>query len=58
MYPSAETRPGPNQGTEISLFARMVSIFKLVLLTIFLQSTIMDFGRALITPLTCTNAGN
>ena len=36
MYKSAhETHPGPSQAPKINLFARIVDIFKLVLLTIF-----------------------
>ena len=50
MYPSAEKRPGPSQASKISLLARLVEVFKLMLLTIFVKSTIMG-GRALITPL-------
>ena len=42
MYPSAETRPGLSQATKINLFARIVEIFKLMLPTIFVRSTIMD----------------
>ena len=42
MYPSAETRLGPTQVTKIKLFARIDKVFKLVLLTIFVKSTIMD----------------
>ena len=34
-YPSAETRPGPIQATKINLFARIVKVFKLRLLTTF-----------------------
>ena len=49
MYPSAEKRPGPSQASKISLLARLVEVFKLMLLTIFVKSTIM--GGALITPL-------
>ena len=42
MYQSAEARPGPSQASKINLFARIVNFFKLTLLTIFGESTIMD----------------
>ena len=54
MHLYAETRPGPSQATKIKLFAGIVEVFKLMLLTIF-ANTIMDIGRALITPLICSN---
>ena len=38
MHPSAEARTGPNQATNINLFARIVNIFKLTLWTVFLKS--------------------
>ena len=44
MYPSAEKRPGPSQASKISLLARLVEVFKLMLLTIFVKSTIMGGG--------------
>ena len=55
MYHSAETRPVPNQATKINFFARIVKVFKLMLLTIFVKSTIMDASTALITPVTGSN---
>ena len=42
MYQSAEARPGPSQASKINLFARIVNFFKLTLLTILGESTIMD----------------
>ena len=36
MYPSAEARPGSSQATKIKIFARIVNVFKLMLL--FLSS--------------------
>ena len=41
LYPSAETRPGPRQAIKINLFAKMVKVFELTLLTIFVKSTTM-----------------
>ena len=58
MYQSARAHPGPSQASKINLFARIVDVFKLTLLAIFTKSTIMDASRALITPLTCSNACN
>ena len=58
MYPSAEARPVYSQQIKINLFARRVKIFKLMLLTIFVKSTMMGVWRALITPLPCSNACN
>ena len=54
MDQSTEARPGP----KINLFARLVNVFKLKLLTIFPKSTVMDVWKALIAPLTCYKAGN
>ena len=54
MDQSTEARPGP----KINLFARLVNVFKLKLLTIFPKSTVMDVWKALIAPLTCCKAGN
>ena len=42
MYQSAEARPGPSQVSKINSFARIVNVFKLTLLTIFVTSTVMD----------------
>ena len=42
MYPSAETRPGPSQATKTNHFARIVNVFKLILLAVFVKSTIMN----------------
>ena len=58
MYQPAEIGTGPNQTSKINLFERTVNAFKLNLLAIFAKSTIMDVWRALITPLTCSNAEN
>ena len=58
MYQSAMAHPGPSQASKINLFSRIVDVFKLTLLAIFSKSTIMDASRALITPLTCSNACN
>ena len=55
MYRSAEARPGPSQESKISVFTRIVNVFKLMFLIIFAKSTIMDVSRVLITPLTCSN---
>ena len=58
MYQSAEVRPTPSQASKINLFARIVKVFKLTLLTIFVKSIVTDVWRILITPLTCSNASN
>ena len=58
MDQSTEARPGPSQASKINLFARLVNVFKLKLLTIFPKSTVMDVWKALIAPLTCYKAGN
>ena len=58
MYPSTEARPETSQASKINLFARIVRVFELTLLTIFVRNTIMDVLRARITPLTCSNASN
>ena len=58
MYQSAEARPGASKASKIDLFVRLVNVFKQTLLAIFVKSTIMDASRALITLLTCSNAGN
>ena len=50
MYQFPETRSGPSEAPKINLFARIVHVFKLTLLTNFVKSTIMDVWRALITP--------
>ena len=42
MYRSAETHSVPSQANKINLFARIVKVVKLMLLTIFVKSTIMD----------------
>ena len=42
MYQSTEAHPGPNQSFKTNLFARIVDVFQLTLLTIFVKSTIMD----------------
>ena len=51
MHPSTEASPETSQASNINLFARIVKVFKLRLLTIFVKSTIMDVLRALIRPL-------
>ena len=58
MDQSTEARPGPSQASKINLFARLVNVFKLKLLTIFPKSTVMDVWKALIAPLTFYKAGN
>ena len=69
MYPSAAARSGPSQATKINLFATIVNVFKLTLLTILvlLAKIVNDVNiktptifakRDLIKPLTCSNAGN
>ena len=58
MHQSPKAHLGPSQASKINLFARIVNVFKLTLLTIFVKSTIMDVWRALITPLTYSNKGN
>ena len=58
MYPSAETRLVLSQVIQINLFARINKVFKLMLLTIFVKSTIMDFLSAPITPLNCSKVCN
>ena len=58
MYQSEQVHSGPSQTFKINLFARIVNVFKLTLLTIFAKSTIMDFLIALTARLTCSNAGN
>ena len=42
MYLSTEARPGPSQTIKIKLFARIVNVFKLTLLTTLVKSTIVD----------------
>ena len=42
VHPSAKTRPGPSQAAEINLFARIVKVFELMLITIFVKSTTTD----------------
>ena len=42
MYQYADLRPGLSQGSKINLFARIVNVIKLTLLTIFAKSNIMD----------------
>ena len=58
MYQSEQAHSGPSQTFKINLFARIVNVFKLTLLTIFAKSTIMDVLIALTARLTCSNAGN
>ena len=58
MYQSAEAYPRPSKIYKINLFARIVNLFKLTLLTIFAKSNTMYVWRALITPLICSNACN
>ena len=58
MYPSSEIRLVPSQATKINLFVRIIKVFILMLLTISVKSTIMDFWRTVITPLTSFNACN
>ena len=53
MYQYAELRPGHSQASKINLFARIVNVIKLTLLTIYAKSNIMDVWRALISPLAC-----
>ena len=42
MYQYAEAHPELTQAFKINLFARLVDVFKLTLLTIFVKSTIVD----------------
>ena len=42
MYPSGEKRPGPSQATKINLLATIVNVFKLMMRTIFVKSTMLD----------------
>ena len=43
MYQTVEARPEPSQAyAKINFFARIVNVFKLMFLTIFAQSSIMD----------------
>ena len=42
MYQSAEVRPEPSQVSNTNLFARIINVFKPMLLTIFVKSTIID----------------
>ena len=42
MYQSAEVRRAPSQASKINLFARIVKVFKLTLLTIFVKSIVTD----------------
>ena len=58
IVPSAQARPGPSQTIKSNVFARIVKVFKLMLLTVFVKSTIMDVWTALKTPLNCSNACN
>ena len=41
MYQSAEIHAGPSEAFKTNLFARIVDVFKLTLLTIFVKSTWM-----------------
>ena len=43
MYQFAEARPGSSQASKINLFARIVNVMKLTLLTILTKGSIMDF---------------
>ena len=42
MYQSAEARPGPSQASKVIVFARIVNVFKLTLLIIFVKNTSRD----------------
>ena len=42
MCQSADARPGSSQASKNNLFARIVNVFKLALLTIFIKNTTMD----------------
>ena len=42
IYQSAEARPRPSQSSKINSFARIVNVFKVMLLTIYVKSTVMD----------------
>ena len=42
MYQSTEARPGPSQASKIIILARIVNVFKLTLLNIFVKSTSRD----------------
>ena len=57
MYQTVEARPEPSQAyAKINFFARIVNVFKLMFLTIFAQSSIMDTWRTLIRTMTCYDA--
>ena len=58
MYQSADAHPGLSQASKINLFGKIINVFKLMLLTTFVESTIMDVLRALFTSLSYSNAGN
>ena len=40
MYQYTEAHPGPSQAPKVNSFARIVNVFKLMLLTTFVQSLI------------------
>ena len=42
MHPSVETCPGQSQVTKSNFFARTVNVFKVVLPSILVKSTIID----------------
>ena len=37
MYQPAEARPGPSQASKVNLFVRIINVFKITLLTIFVK---------------------
>ena len=45
LYPPVETHSGPSQASKMELFARIVSNFKLMLITIFAKSSIVDVSN-------------
>ena len=58
MYQSVEAHSRLSHVFKTKFFARIVNVFKLMLLSIFVKVTIVDVCRALIQPLACSDAGS
>ena len=58
MYQSVEAHSRLSLVFKTKFFARIVNVFKLMLLSIFVKVTIVDVCRALIQPLACSDAGS
>ena len=48
MYPPTKAHYGPNGASKMELFAKIVYVFKLMLLTIFAKNSVVDIWRALV----------